>query len=206
MPEVLGLARGVDAQQRSEDALVGPHGDLAPDEIGGRRSGKPGDVEQFPSREPERRRRSRLGGTAAGARPCRSGSTDGSARSSRRSRPGRRAAPGPWPPSPRDEPEPYSLPAMTTSGTPFGLVAHGGVEDRRLLTVGQVHGHAALGIGHEVVADAWVGEGSPDHHLVIAASRAIGVELRRPARRGSAARGRPGSTAGSIPPARCGRS
>ena len=88
----------------------------------------------------------------------------------------------------------------------FGLVADGGVEDGRLLAIGQVQRHAALGLRNEVVADAGVGEGPADHDLVVAASRPVGVELGDRHAVGSAARGRPGWRAGSIRRARCGRS
>ena len=63
---------------------------------------------------------------------------------------------GPLAAQSREDPEPYSLPAMTTSGTSFGLVADGGLEDRHLLAVGKVRRHPAFGTGHEVVADAGV--------------------------------------------------
>ena len=38
----------------------------------------------------------------------------------------------------RDEPEPYSLPAITTSGTPASWYCIGGVVDRHHLAAGQV--------------------------------------------------------------------
>ena len=77
----------------------------------------------------------------------------------------------------RDEPEPYSLPAMTSSGTP-PLVLHRRVVDRRHLAVGQQRRPAALGAGRELVAQADVGERAAHHHLVVAAARAVGVEVR----------------------------
>jgi hypothetical protein len=52
-----------------------------------------------------------------------------------------RAGIGPFAAQSRDEPEPYSLPAMTTSGVPSLLVALGRVEDaHRSLAVGEVDG------------------------------------------------------------------
>ena len=78
----------------------------------------------------------------------------------------------------RDEPEPYSLPASTTSGTPSVEVAHRGVVDRHLLAaVGEVQRDAALGAGRQLVAQADVGERAAHHHLVVAAARAVGVEV-----------------------------
>src|SRR3546814_7653412 len=48
-----------------------------------------------------------------------------------------------------------------------------------LLARGDVAGKAALRAGHDLVADADVGEGAPHHDLVIAAAGAVGVELPR---------------------------
>ena len=84
----------------------------------------------------------------------------------------------------RDEPLPYSAPANTTSGTLLLLVLHRGIVDRHLLAVGPVLGQAALrdvavgALQHEVL-DADVGEGAAHHHLVIAAPRAVLVEVGR---------------------------
>ena len=71
-------------------------------------------------------------------------------------------------------------------------VAHRRVVDRHLLAVGssraEVERHAALGPRRELVAQADVGERAPHHHLVVAAPRAVGVEvprLRRRARSGT---------------------
>ena len=77
----------------------------------------------------------------------------------------------------REEPEPYSLPASTTSGTPGLRVRHRGVVDRRLLAGEQVAGHAALDARHQLVAQPDVGERAADHHLVVAAAGAVGVEV-----------------------------
>ena len=60
---------------------------------------------------------------------------------------------------------------------PSGVVALGRLEDRRHLAVGQVAGEAPLGPGRQLVAEADVGEGPADHHLVVAAARAVGVEV-----------------------------
>ena len=101
---------------------------------------------------------------------------------------------GPFAAQSRDEPEPYSLPARTTSGTPLGLVLH---RRRRrsiiALAVGQVARDAALGAGRELVPQAHVGERAAHHHLVVAAPRAVGVEVRRRRRR---------ARSGTCPPGR----
>ena len=77
----------------------------------------------------------------------------------------------------RDEPEPYSLPASTTSGTPSAGVALGGLVDGGLLAVGQVQGDPALGARGQLVAQPDVGEGAPHHDLVVAPSGPVGVEV-----------------------------
>ena len=79
----------------------------------------------------------------------------------------------------RDEPEPYSLPARTTSGVPGGEVVLRGLEDRgdRAAVLGEVAGEAALGARRQLVAQPDVGERAADHHLVVAAPRAVGVEV-----------------------------
>ena len=80
----------------------------------------------------------------------------------------------------RDDPEPYSRPAMTTSGTPSAAIAHRGVVDELLLAVGQVDGVRALLALDERVAQADVAERAAHHHLVVAAPGAVRVELERP--------------------------
>ena len=77
----------------------------------------------------------------------------------------------------RDEPVPYSLPATITSGTPSLWYFDGGVVDRHLRAVGHVPGDAALGARRHLVLEPDVGEGAAHHHLVIAAARAVGVEV-----------------------------
>ena len=57
-------------------------------------------------------------------------------------------------------------------------VVLGGLEDGRLLAVlGEVAGEAALGARRQLVAQPDVGERAADHHLVVAAARAVGVEV-----------------------------
>ena len=63
------------------------------------------------------------------------------------------------------------------------LILHRGVEDRHRRAVGQMAGDAAFGAGGELVLQADVGEGAADHDLVVAAPRAVGVEVRRLRRR-----------------------
>ena len=77
----------------------------------------------------------------------------------------------------RDEPEPYSLPASTTSGVLVLGVLHRRVVDRHLLAVRHEARDAALGARRELVAQADVGERAAHHHLVVAAPRAVGVEV-----------------------------
>ena len=61
---------------------------------------------------------------------------------------------------------------------PFGEVALRGVEDRHLLARGEMSRPCPLRAGHEQVAQAHVREGAADHHLVVAAARAVRVEVR----------------------------
>ena len=58
-------------------------------------------------------------------------------------------------------------------------VLHAGVEDGHLLAFREQAGDAALGAGRELVAQAHVGEGAAHHDFVIAAARAVGVEVGR---------------------------
>ena len=82
----------------------------------------------------------------------------------------------------RDEPLPYSTPAKTTSGTPSALIFHRRVVDRHRLAVGKMFGVAAFRniavvvLQHEVL-DADIGEGAAHHHFMIAAPRAVLVEI-----------------------------
>jgi hypothetical protein len=58
------------------------------------------------------------------------------------------------------------------------LVGLGRVVDRRLLATGEeVAGEATLDAVEQEVLQADVGEGAADHHLVVAATRAVGVEV-----------------------------
>ena len=56
-------------------------------------------------------------------------------------------------------------------------VALGGGEDRHLLAVGEVRRPRSLRAGHELVAQPDVGERAAHHHLVVAAARAVRVEV-----------------------------
>ena len=60
-----------------------------------------------------------------------------------------------------------------------GLVAHRRVVDRQLLAVGEVPGEAALDALDDPVSQPDVREGAAHHHLVVAAPRAVAVELAR---------------------------
>ena len=60
------------------------------------------------------------------------------------------------------------------------LVAHGDVVDRPLRPVRIVDRDAALDARQHLVLDADIGEGAAHHHLMIAAPRAVLVEVHRP--------------------------
>ena len=79
----------------------------------------------------------------------------------------------------RDEPEPYSLPARISSGTPSCLVVQRSVVDVHLLAVRQVARPAAFGPGGELIAEADVGQRAAHHHFMVAAARAVGIEILR---------------------------
>ena len=79
----------------------------------------------------------------------------------------------------RDDPEPYSLPPSTISGTPSFSIVHRRVVNRHLLAVRQVQRPAAFGAGSQLVAQPNVGERAAHHHFVIAAPRAVGIEVPR---------------------------
>ena len=77
----------------------------------------------------------------------------------------------------RDEPVPYSLPAMMTSGVPCLLVRHRRVVDGLRLAARLGRRPAALGARRHLVAQADVRERAAHHHFVIAAPRAVRVEV-----------------------------
>src|SRR5205807_9372477 len=56
-------------------------------------------------------------------------------------------------------------------------IADRGVVNRHLLAGREMHGPRALRPGYELVAEAYVRERSSHHHLVVAAARAIRVEV-----------------------------
>ena len=68
------------------------------------------------------------------------------------------------------------LPGENHQRHAFGDVFRGRVEDRHLGAVGQVACESALGV-HHLVAQADVGERAAHHHFMIAAARAVGVEV-----------------------------
>ena len=84
---------------------------------------------------------------------------------------------GPFAAQSRDEPEPYSLPASTIERRALGEVALRRVVDRHLLARRDVHRPRALRAGHELVAQPDVRERAAHHHLVVAAARAVRVEV-----------------------------
>ena len=186
--EVFELVQRIDAARAAAPVCAVPsaRGDLGRHHLPRLDGGEAGD------RYSSRRRRGRATASscrprnAAAARPCRPGWSGGCARSFRRSRPARPAGCVPLAAQSREEPVPYSLPAKTTSGMPSLLVAHRRVVDRHLLARRIVDGDAAFTCRrHHLVLDADVGEGAAHHHFVVAAPRAVGVEigwLRRRAR------------------------
>src|SRR5271165_202896 len=58
-------------------------------------------------------------------------------------------------------------------------VFHAGVKDTHLLTLRQQARYTALGAGRELVAQTHVGKGPAHHGFVIAAARAVAVEVGR---------------------------
>src|SRR5215216_3401465 len=62
-------------------------------------------------------------------------------------------------------------------GSILGDVAHRRVVDTHLLAAGEMDGPVPLFAAHELIAQPDVGERSPDHHLMVPATRAVGVEL-----------------------------
>ncbi len=64
----------------------------------------------------------------------------------------------------------------------LGLVFHGRVEDRHFLAIGPMPGqaafrHRAIGLLEDEILDADIGEGAAHHNFVIAAPRAVLVEI-----------------------------
>ena len=84
---------------------------------------------------------------------------------------------GPFAAQSRDEPEPYSLPASTISGVPSARYVLAASKIDICSPVGRIARHAAFDAGHERVAQAHVGERAAHHHFVIAAPRAVRVEV-----------------------------
>src|SRR5690606_25677756 len=61
----------------------------------------------------------------------------------------------------------------------LGLVLHRGLVNRHLLAIREVPRDTTLGAGRETIAQTHVGEGAAHHDLVVAAPRAVGVEVLR---------------------------
>ena len=77
----------------------------------------------------------------------------------------------------RDEPEPYSLPGDDDQRHALREVALGRLVDRHLLAARQVHRPRSLRSRHEQVPQPHVRERAAHHHLVVAAPRAVRVEV-----------------------------
>ena len=87
----------------------------------------------------------------------------------------------------------------------FRLVLHRGVVDEHLLARWNVRGPAAFGSGREHVAQPDVGQRSAHHHFMVAAARAIGIEIARASRHSRSGICRPGCRRGCCRRARCDR-
>ena len=61
----------------------------------------------------------------------------------------------------------------------IGFVAHGGVIDAHLLAAGQIQRDAPFGAGQQQITQPDVGEGAAHHDLVVAATRAVLIEIGR---------------------------
>ena len=85
---------------------------------------------------------------------------------------------GPLAAQSRDEPEPYSFPARIISGVLVGLIFLRRLKDRHFSIGRQMAGESAFDVD-QLVAQANVGESSAHHDFVIAAARAVGVEVPR---------------------------
>ena len=79
----------------------------------------------------------------------------------------------------RDEPVPYSCPARMISGVLRRLIFHRRVVNAHLLAVGLKFRHAAFDARHHQILDAHIGERAARHHAVVAATRAVAVEILR---------------------------
>ena len=131
---------------------------------------------------------------AAGC-PSSAGSSGGSARSSRRSPPARRAGSGPSPPSRATSPSRTPCRRSRSAARP----RRGSARDASKIVVSSPSGRCTVHVpsraGDEQVAQAHVGERAAHHHLVVAAPRAVRVEVacaRRRARSGTGPPGCPG--------------
>ena len=113
VPEVLALARRVETDAGAELLVVGAHRHLVRlavlDAV---------DRERLTCRSGRASRASRRPGTAAAARPSSAGSSGGCARTTRAITALTPSRFGPFAAQSRDEPEPYSLPAITIVGVP----------------------------------------------------------------------------------------
>ena len=75
----------------------------------------------------------------------------------------------------RDEPEPYSLPAKTTKRSALSIV-FGRIKKCDFFAFRKNFGEAAFFV-HHFIFDTNVGKGSTNHHFMIPAPGAVGVEI-----------------------------
>ena len=106
----------------------------------------------------------------------------------------------------REDPMPYSLPAEDDQWDALGLRRPSAASKIDVWSPsGSFEGDPALGARGQLVAQADVGERAAHHDLVVAAPRAVGVEVRLVRRRASTRYCPAGVVARMLPAGRCGR-
>ncbi len=79
----------------------------------------------------------------------------------------------------RELPVPYSGPGQDDQRRALAAYLHGRVENAHCLAAGLELGHAAFHSRHHQVFDAHIGEGAARHDPVVAAARAVAVEVHK---------------------------
>src|SRR5579875_2606743 len=175
VPEVGGLAGGVDADHGPELAAVGGHGDLLRN-VARADLLDAGDVERLAAGQPQRldglpraelKRQHPHADQVGPVDPLERLGQDGPDAEQRRALGGPVAG----------RPGAVLLAAQHDQRRALLDVPAGRVVDAHLLVFGQLGGDAALGAGREQVAQPDVRERAADHHLVVAAAGAVGVEV-----------------------------
>ena len=172
MPKVLALARRVEADARAELLVVGAHRHLARLAVL-----DAGDRELLAAGEAERLAGSRRPGTGAAGCPSSGGSSGGCARTTPRSPRARRGGSAPSPPSRATSPSRTPCPRARSSAR----LRRGSARRRRRSVLSSPSGRCTVHVpslpGDELVAQPDVRERAAHHHLVVAAPRAVRVEL-----------------------------